>query len=600
MTTDVTGPAPTDRTSRPAPLAYVAAGAICVVALTWALRLDRADFRVPFYYTLRGDAFEHAMWLKTTADRGWYYQDPRLGAPDGMDLHDYPLSDSLHFALVRMIARATSHYGVVVNVFYLLGYPLAAWTALFALRQFGVSAPSSTVAAVLFAFLPYHFLRGQGHILLSGYYGVPLMAVVVLRIWRGESLFGSRGSALFTVISCAMLPATGVYYAFFGAFLATVAAVASASRRLSVRRLCEVAAALALIGGSLAAQLLPSILYFREHGRSPEVAKRTAWEAEHFGLKIHQLLMPTLGHRLPAVQKFGIRGVVGTSEYDRLSLNDLNENETSSLGAVGAIGFLALISVLFVARTRGEDDLLTPLSRLTIAALVLGTVGGVGVIFSRLVSPQIRAYNRISVYIAFFALFAVALGLDALKKRICGDRHRMKELAFLGLILLVGLWDQCPAAMVPDHPREARRFAEDAAYVAKIEAAIPDRPMVFQLPYVAFPESVPVHKMRDYDHLWGYFHSDRLRWSYGAIKGRAGDLWQRDAAAKPAGAMVEALRTAGFGGVTVDRAGYGDGGAEIEAELRRITGSEPIVGPEGRVAFYAIGRGSAGPVAASR
>ena len=73
--------------------------------------------------------------------------------------------------------------------------------------------------------------------------------------------------------------------------------------------------------------------------------------------------------------------------------------------------------------------------------------------------------------------------------------------------------------------------------------------MVFQLPYVAFPESPPAHKMRDYDHLWGYFHSDRLKWSYGAIKGREGDLWQRRAASEPAAEMVETLRGAGFGGV---------------------------------------------------
>ena len=573
------------------PLAYAIVGLTCCVGLTWALRLDQADFRVPFYYTLRGDAFEHAMWLRATADQGSYLVDPRLGSPGQMDLHDYPLSDSVHFALVRLLARCTPDYGAVVNLFYLTGYPLAAWTALFALRRFGLGAGAATVAAVLYAFLPYHFLRGQGHILLSGYYAVPLMAVLLLRIWRRESLFATWPERLFTIVTCVVLPATGVYYAFFGVFLAGVAGMASLSRRASYRVILEIAAVVGLIGGSLAAQLAPSLIYFAKQGRSSEVAKRTAWEAEHFGLKIHQMLMPTLGHRLPQLQRFGIHGVIAPGEYGKISMNDVNENETSSLGAVGVCGFLALVASLFVTRrdrTSG-DSLLIPLALLTIASILLASVGGFGAIFSRLVSTQIRAYNRISVYIAFFSLFAVAIGLDRLG-RLLGPsaRGRVTFSGILGLVLAFGIWDQSPAAMIPDHQREAAAFEADAAFVREIEAEIPDRPAVFQLPYVAFPESLPLHHMKDYDHLWGYFHSDRLRWSYGAIKGRETAEWQRETAALPAVAMVEELRENGFGGLTIDRDGYPDGGTEIEAQIHQMYGVEPLVGPGGRIAFYRL------------
>ena len=85
--------------------------------------------KLPFYYTVRGDNFEHAMWLKATADHGWYWNDPRLAAPEGMDLHDYPLTDSLHFATVRGIGLFASDYGTILNVFFLIGFPLAAWSA---------------------------------------------------------------------------------------------------------------------------------------------------------------------------------------------------------------------------------------------------------------------------------------------------------------------------------------------------------------------------------------------------------------------------------------------------------------------------------------
>ena len=573
--------------TRPAFWSYLASSLICGVALIWALQLDQADFRVPFYYTVRGDNFEHAMWLKTTADHGWYLNNPRLGAPDGMDLHDYPLSDSVHFATVRLIRLFTTDYGVILNVFFLVGFPLAAWSAQFVLRWFGVSVPVSMMAGVLYSFLPYHFLRGQCHILLSGYFAVPLMVLVVLKVWRGEPLFGSWKQGLGTVAICAAMPATGVYYAFFGAFFLAVAAAARMARLAERRTVLDTIAALVLIGGSLGAQLAPSMIYFAKHGRSPEVAKRTAWEAEHFGLKIHQLLMPTLGHRLTALQKFGIHGVIQRGEYQKISMNDINENETSSLGVVGVMGFFALIAALFVPKR--EDDPIVPLSRLNIAAILFGTVGGLGVIFSRLVSTQIRAYNRISVYIAFFALFASALILDGLIKRWANSpERRVMFLIGLALLLAAGIWDQSPAAMVPDHQHERLAFAQDAVFVRQIEVAILERPRVFQLPYVPFPESLPVVKMRDYDHLWGFFHSNRLSWSYGAIKGRETDRWQKETASKSVVEMVETLKQKGFGGITVDRFGYSDEGKAIESELRRVTGSEPIVGPGERVVFFKI------------
>lgn len=404
---------------------------------------------------------------------------------------------------------------------------------------------------------------------------------------EAQTLFRRPGAAFFTVLTCLLMPASGVYYAFFGAFLTAVATVAALGRGGGRRTVLASATVLGLIAASLAAHLAPSLIYFSRHGRSPEVAKRTAWEAEHFGLKIHQLLMPALGHRWPLLQKFGIHGVIGPGETRRVSMNDVNENETSSLGIVGVCGFLALIVSLFLPTK--DDDLTVPLGRLTVASILLGTVGGFGVVFSRLVSTQIRAYNRISVYVAFYALFAAAMGLDAAWTRLgTSPLRRFTFLAGLSVLLAVGIWDQSPAATVPDHDRERLEFAEDARFVREIEAAIADRPSVFMLPYVAFPESLPMGRMRDYDHLWGYFHSRTLKWSYGAIKGRETDLWQKAAAAKSVPGMVAELKAKGFGGVTVDRLGFADGGRAIEAELEEATGSKPSEGPGGRIAFFRL------------
>jgi phosphoglycerol transferase len=579
---------------------YLATGALCVLALIWALELHRADLTVPFYYTVRGDNFQGAMCVKTVVDFGWHLDNPLLGAPGELNSRDFPLSDNLHFGLVRLLSTFSHDYGVVLNFFYLIGYPLASWTCLFALRRLGVGVLVAVVVSLLYAFLPFHFLRGQSHLLLSSYYAVPLMSLVVVWIARGEPLFlqeddgGEIRSSPRTIIAFATsvgISATSTYYAIFGAFFVVVACAISLARRWSLRRGLDAAIVVTLIGLSLAAQLSPSLYHIARHGRVEEVAKRTADEAEFYGLKINRLLLPTLGHRFAPFQKLNPHGAAaGKHQYARISMNDVNEGETASLGLIGGVGFAFLLAALFVPRLAADfSGLIFILSRLNLAAILLGTVGGFSSAVALLISPQIRAYNRISVYIAFFSLTAVALGLDALWRKFSEKPLlRMGFVVALGLLLILGLWDQSPAAMVPDYAAEAQAFEADGRFAREIESTLTDRAMVYQLPYVPFPETPPVAPMRDYDHLWGYFHSTRVKWSYGAMKGRETDAWQRRVAALPIKEMVAQLAAAQFGGITVDGNAYPDGGAQIRDEIERATGSAPLTGGAGRVAFFQI------------
>jgi phosphoglycerol transferase len=86
--------------------------------------------------------------------------------------------------------------------------------------------------------------------------------------------------------------------------------------------------------------------------------------------------------------------------------------------------------------------------------------------------------------------------------------------------------------------------------------------------------------MVDYDHVRPYLHTDDLRWSYGAMKGRDEDLGDD--------VSIDEARDAGYAGIEVDRFGYADNGAAVEADVRRVTDGEPIVSPNGRLAFYGL------------
>jgi hypothetical protein len=84
-----------------------------------------------------------------------------------------------------------------------------------------------------------------------------------------------------------------------------------------------------------------------------------------------------------------------------------------------------------------------------------------------------------------------------------------------------------------------------------------------------------------------YLHSEDLRWSYGAVKGRPVGDWTLTASQLPTERLTVALGAAGFGGIHVDRFGYtGEEVAELEATLERILDTEPMVSSDGRFAFF--------------
>jgi hypothetical protein len=62
----------------------------------------------------------------------------------------------------------------------------------------------------------------------------------------------------------------------------------------------------------------------------------------------------------------------------------------------------------------------------------------------------------------------------------------------------------------------------------------------------------------------------------GHPRAREGDDWTSAVSQEPPATLVETVSAAGFAGILVDRYGYSDGGAEIEATLRARLGAEPI------------------------
>ncbi|HEU4434663.1 MAG TPA: hypothetical protein VFR51_14865, partial [Pyrinomonadaceae bacterium] len=395
---------------------YLAAALLSLLFVFLLLKLYRADFKVPLHYN--GDALLHSMFIRSIIENGWYWQNPRLGAPGDLKMYDFPAVDNSAAVVLKLLSLFSSHPIVVLNLFYLLTFPMIAISSLYVLRQFNISYGPALFGSLLYTFLPYHFMRDESHLFLSAYYFIPLVVMVLLWITSGQLSAGRNRKFVLSVVVCVLVGSSGVYYPFFTCYLLLIAAIAAAMIRKPAKALGVAGILIAVTFATVLINASPTLIYLYRHGDA-HVTERSPAGPEIYGLKIAQLLLPITGHRvhvLNAIKKTYNENTVMT------------ENDAAALGLVGSLGFLALIARLFYRR-RADDAtaavdlgtdrsrMLDDLSVLNIFAVLLATIGGFGSIFGVLVSAGIRSYNRISVFIAFFSLLVVTLALDYFRVR---------------------------------------------------------------------------------------------------------------------------------------------------------------------------------------
>jgi phosphoglycerol transferase len=584
---------------------YLLALALTAAAVTWMMRLWRANLRIPFRYD--SDALGHAAHFQTILETGWYEYQPRLGAPYGQHYHDYPFSDDLHMVMAKVLGWFTSDWVVAFNSYYLLTFLLCAISAVWFFRQCGLRPGWSVVLAVLFATAPYHFLRNEMHLFLSGYYLVPAGLVVVLWVARGEPVWRRRagvnpvlgiltGRGAATVLVLGLLVYSGVYYAVFVGLLLVAAGLLSLARTRDKRRFGgAVMAGLILLGWYLLA-LLPDLLYSMANGSNSDALVRVPSDAQFYALRFGQLVMPAAGH------PWSVLADLRAWYDDRYP----PEAEQPALGLIATIGFLLLLAIglAAIARSRRRGPELTrtattfdQLSALTWTAFLLSTSGGLGLFVSMAVVP-IRDWNRMSIVIGLLALAGFGLVIQSLQARWVRRaglrrpvlRRVVRSAVPAVLVLVIGVADQSLDGAVPEYAEVAATFGSDQAFFGALEAQLPDGAMVFQVPFRDYPESAIINDTRESDQLRPFLNTTTLRWSAGGIKGRPQVDWAKDVANQPAERMTRELAVIGFVGIVVDREATTDHGRSWEYDLMPYTGPPTSISPDGRWAYYSLAR----------
>jgi phosphoglycerol transferase len=368
------------------------------------------------------------------------------------------------------------------------------------------------------------------------------------------------------------------YYAVFTVLLVAVAALLAFLVRRERAALVAGGAVVAAIAAVFLLQLAPTLVYRAVNGTNDEVAKRYWFESENYSLRLTNLLLPVDGHRIDAFARW-------KDEYT--AQIPQTEARSATLGVVASIGFIWLLAVAVAAAAgagrRYRLGLHAALAVLTVVAVLIATTGGFST-FLAVVWPQIRSWNRLSVFIAFFSLAAVALLLGQLERRL-----RWPVFApLLAWVLAVGVYDQTTKANVPAYDAVEAAWEEDETFFSTLDDQLPSGAMVVQVPYEPFPEPPQGALMGGYEPAKAYLHADDdLRWSWGAMKGRPED-WAATVAGKPAAEVVSAARREGFAAILLDRAALGQAAPATEAAYRAALGNGSVQSSSGRYVLFRI------------
>ncbi len=553
---------------------------VCMYMSGWRITII-PDLSTPYGYN--GDLIFHS-WMIRRVMEGWLFENPRSGYPFGSTFLDYPGSDLGNHIILKFFGSWIGNFFAAINIYFVSGFVFTYFASYFSLRMLSLSAWLSLSGAIIFSIVPFHFLR-LPHLFYTFYFVVPIYYYIgTSTFFKAKIEEKWTTSRWIKIISALLISACfGAYYALFGAIVIGACGIAGFfSHGRWSPLITSTILVLTLMVGVLF-NIAPNLQYRITNGINPEVAQRSPAEAELYGLKFIQLILPQQDHRSALLSAI-------SAKYDSV-FPLVNENRYATLGAIGSLGLVLALGIIAARLSGREVDLRLCLLTLIIAMLFMfGTIGGFGTLFALTISSMIRGWNRISIFIAFGTITCFLIFLQININRFVSAKRAEKITALLAFFLIIlAILDQVPPRTQAAVENIEKTFSADRSFIANIEATTRIGAAIYQLPYIAFPEVPPLHQMGPYAPLIGYLHSNTLRWSSGGMKGRPGDLFFRALAREPLDRQLGVIRRLGFTGIYIDKNGYGDNGHQIIGQLTTALGHGPdLERADGRVAFFRL------------
>jgi phosphoglycerol transferase len=554
---------------------------LAITTLSWCAangKWTTADLAIPATYLNpeHADLIGTAAIIKATSEGHlrpmmWKYA-PSFGAPEGADWNGMPSVEEFQFAIFGLLAR---FFGVFasLNLGGLIGNLSAAGSCYAVARLTGCNRTWSFVAGLTYGVSPFIFAQSPYHITCEWVWQVPLFVAV----WRWNATYPGLSCTKRRFLQALAIGfVTGAQNPYFTNIFCQLTLLGGAIHAYRNRTWRPIATAAAVVGAAAIAFLLMNVdtfTYRLSHEAIPGGFVREYKWLEIYGLKIKDLFIPPINHRSDILSAFSIA--------HRQAAPLLDEGASYQ-------GIFGLACLLWLVGTSVKDMIVgreqdVPVEVWWVLWIVLMfTTGGLNAIIGAFGFTLFRGACRYSIVILAITLLWAARRLSTMQETgeaSSGDvaTKRLWTTGAAAACMLI-LWDQVPRTPTAgERETIARQVDADRAFTEKMENALPPGAMVFQLPIMEFPES-PAPGVPPYDHFRPYLFSKHLRYSFGSMKGRQQDVWQKELARLPSfEQIVAALKDRGFSAIYINRNGFPDRAKGIEEKLLDMGYSRPPI-----------------------
>lgn len=539
------------------------------------------SFGFPFIYETYGDQSQFLTVASMIKNEGWspIFTD-RLAYPFGRYLGTYTMFLFMNFEIVLMkiISIFINDPLYILHTAYYLIFPITFIISFFVMRNLKISRFMSVFGSTLFTFIPYVFYRQTSHYNYSTIYFIPLLILLCVWLYEDDNLlmpnkmfFKNKKNIISLIIIILLIDSGGGYYQFFSGFFICLTGLIKFFKTNKLKSISNIiTVVIFFLFMFFIIDFLPAIIYSKANVISIERTIKSWQEAEIAALKLsHFLLNPKI-----------------FKDYYSTALL-VNENITIYSGIIPIAGFIILIIFLLIRKNENCDlkSKFTLFSELNIFAILFATMGGFSSLFNFFITAEIRAYNRISVYIAYISILVFCIFIDNFMKK--------KNIFFYILFTCIfsfALYEQLP--YINFFNQNAKNiYLEDKRIIETIEKEMPENSAIYQLPTVGMYTFFQNSKSSPYKHLIGYIFSKKLKWSYGSETTKKENDWYNEVNTMNAKDLLNEISYAGFDGLYIDKEVYGNNEYidSLIIDIKNITGKEPIISSSERnIVFFDI------------
>lgn len=567
---------------------------VSIIFLFFTYQLWERDFHTPIVYN-GGDGVGALLTIKAAIEGNGYSDFHFFCAPFGEKI--YSQDYFFPYLIVKFVALFTSDVGVAANLFWISTYILTAVSMYIFLKKLGCTWITIILGSTVYNFLPYHYFRLE-HFWLMGCYIVPLVGYMAVEMleeqFEVENTRKKRKEWLIRFAFSVIIGLNGLYYSVFSIMVLTITlfySVVYKRRHQVIKKYLTDCVAIAL--PIIILYAIPLALYGTNE-ISNIAGERSISHINMYGLNLVTLFLPIPGHRNSAFNNF--------TEYCYEQMGVTTENFTASLGLVMSIG--VIIAVLFAFKKTCNDnweERIRDFGIIILIIFIVATIGGIDNFIAIFVSASIRCYNRLSIFIALFAIGVVCLLMD----RVGVFFEKRKKYYMFGAICVavtvIGVldvtspnfskyetYDISKREYIYDYNSIKEEYNNDVAFFEKVNGELDDEKMLFIAPYNA--DTTKYGQKGFFNRIKIYILQPEIRTSFSLYDDKFEKWWTKVSEADVE-SQIKLMSVLGYSGILIDENSFSS-----ESEIENFTESiaqyvdknSKIVSTNDNLCFYSI------------